>query len=231
MRVAIVSDLHGNWEALSSLPIEYDELWVLGDLVNYGPNPAEVVDFVRANAAAVVRGNHDHSAGFGVSPRSSTRYRAMAQATGEFTASVLSADQKAYLRDLPLAAERTAGGCKFHLCHATPSDPLFTYCAPDAPQWQAEAKLTAADILLVGHTHVPFLRSVGKCEIVNPGSLGQPKNGSPRACYAVWEDGSLELRSCEYAVDATVRKIRSLPVPRAIQNDLAAVLLTGCAPA
>ena len=58
MRIAIVSDIHGNWEALRSLPADYDELWVLGDLVNYGPDPSAVIEFVRAHAAVVVQGNY-----------------------------------------------------------------------------------------------------------------------------------------------------------------------------
>jgi len=78
MKIAIISDLHGNYEALRSLPIGYDELWVLGDLVNYGPEPAAVVDFVRTNSTVVVRGNHDNSIGFDVDPRCTVRYQKMA---------------------------------------------------------------------------------------------------------------------------------------------------------
>jgi predicted phosphodiesterase len=64
MKIVIISDIHANSEALGVLPREYDELWILGDLVNYGPNPLEAVEFARAKASLVVRGNHDHSAGF-----------------------------------------------------------------------------------------------------------------------------------------------------------------------
>ena len=64
MRISIISDLHANLEALSALPRDYDELWVLGDLVNYGPNPAEIIDFVRSHASMIIRGNHDHSVEF-----------------------------------------------------------------------------------------------------------------------------------------------------------------------
>ena len=63
MKIAIISDLHGNYEAVRSLPENYDDLWVLGDLVNYGPEPGAVIDFVRARSSVAVRGNHDHSIG------------------------------------------------------------------------------------------------------------------------------------------------------------------------
>ena len=67
----------------------------------------------------------------------------------------------------------------------------------------------------------------GSDRVVNPGSLGQPKNGSPRACYAVWDGGTLRLQSFTCGVEETVAKIRSLPVPERVQEDLAAVLTTG----
>ena len=227
MKIVIISDLHGNLEALASLPEEYDELWVLGDLVNYGPNPAEVVDFVRARAKVVVRGNHDHAIGFGEDPRCSQPFRDMAKAMMQFTDSVLSDSQKQFLRDLPLTAEREVEGVRVSLCHAVPSDPLFTYCPPDSDRWEAEVGRANADILLVGHTHVPFVRQFRRREVVNPGSLGQPKTGRAAACYAVWEGGTIELRSFAYPYEETIRKINTLPIPIHVGANLAAVLRNG----
>jgi protein phosphatase len=97
MRVLIISDLHANLEAISALPSGFDQLWVLGDLVNYGPNPAEAIEFVRQKAAIVVRGNHDHSVGFDEDPRCSQRFRAMAEETRRYTRSVLSEEHRKYL--------------------------------------------------------------------------------------------------------------------------------------
>jgi hypothetical protein len=85
---------------------------VLGDLVNYGPNPAEVIDFVQANASVVIRGNHDHAVGFDEDPRCSLPFRAMAQAMQQYTSSVLSKSQMQFLRDLPRRADREVGGMK-----------------------------------------------------------------------------------------------------------------------
>src|SRR5260370_8150864 len=94
MRIVIISDVHGNLEALTTLPEPYDELFVLGDLGNYGPNPIEVVDWVRARASLIVRGNHDHSVGFGEDP-----HRIPA---GRYTPSVLDEAPNHFLRNLPL---------------------------------------------------------------------------------------------------------------------------------
>jgi protein phosphatase len=227
MKIAIISDLHANLEALKSLPQDFDELWVLGDLVTYGPNPAEVVDVVRKRAALVVRGNHDHAAGTGEDPRCSEAFRGMAAATLAFTNATLDAEQRTYLANLPLTAERTIDGVRFLACHAVPSDPLFAYCRQDSPRWAEEVANVPADIVLVGHTHLPFVLNVGGRLVVNPGSLGQPKNGLAHACYAVWEGGHMELRSFDYPVEETVRKVLALPVPDDIRQRLANVLRSG----
>ena len=104
----IISDIHGNFDALAALQETYDELWVLGDLVNYGPDPAAVIDFVRSKATVVVCGNHDYSIGFNQDPRCSPRFREMAEATRRYTNSVLSFGHKHFLRHLPPFVETRA---------------------------------------------------------------------------------------------------------------------------
>lgn len=230
MRIVIVSDIHGNAESLSTLPDRYDELWVLGDLVNYGPEPGVVVDFVRAHAEIVVRGNHDDAVGFNRDPRCSPAYRQMAKETMDYTRSVLSRDQMDYLAALPLTAERTVDGMKFLLCHAAPSDPLYKYVPANSALWEDELKLISADVLFVGHTHTPFVQNVGRQVVVNPGSLGQPKTGNTQACYAIWEGGAI-LQSANYELDKTLRKVDRMPVSPQVRNNLKAVLRSGGLPA
>lgn len=160
MRICIISDLHANLEALSALPRDYDELWVLGDLVNYGPNPAETIDFVRSHASTVVRGNHDHSVGYGTECGCSPRFRSMAAATRDYTCAVLSMVDKQFLRDLPTCAFRQVEGYCFFLCHATPSDLLYGYRPPDSPLWERDEEASSgADVVLAGHTHLQFICS------------------------------------------------------------------------
>jgi predicted phosphodiesterase len=154
LKILIIADLHGNAEALVALPQDYDQLWVLGDLVNYGPNPREIIDFVRSHANVVVRRNHDHAIGFDADPRCSGPYKTIAAEMGRFTQSVLTTDDKAYLRCLPLSATSEVNASHFYLCHATPTDPLFAYCPPESEAWQREANLVPPGYLLVGHTHL-----------------------------------------------------------------------------
>jgi putative phosphoesterase len=230
MKIVIASDIHANQAALSVLPQDFDELWVLGDLVNYGPQPAEVVDFVRSRSKYVVCGNHDHSIGYGDDPRCTARFRNMADATRKFTDSILGGNEKKYLRGLPLQIELQVGKTRFRLCHAIPSDPLYGYCPPESERWVEECRLLPVDVLLVGHTHIQFVKKFGNCLVVNPGSLGQPKTRNPLACFAVWEDGSVTLRATVYPMDNTIEKIKEMPIPVGIQQDLITVLRTGLVP-
>jgi protein phosphatase len=154
----------------------------------------------------------------------------MARAMQNYTEPILSPDQRAFLRSLPRTAERTIEGCRFLLCHATPSEPLFRYCPAEPALWAPEIAGFEAGIVLAGHTHLPFTLNLAGRRIVNPGSVGQPKHGAPQACYALWVDGRLSLRSCRYPVADTVRKVLALPVPMEIRSQLAAVLRLGSPP-
>jgi protein phosphatase len=231
MRICIISDLHANLEALRALPGGYDELWVLGDLVNYGPDPAAVIDFVRSRASLVIRGNHDHSVGFAADCGCSPRFRAMAEATRDYTASVISTADRQYLHDLPTSARREVDRKVIFLCHATPADLLYEYRPPGSALWEQPEKASAgADVILAGHTHLQFSRVAGQRTVVNPGSLGQSKAGDPRARYALWENGRIELKAFEYPVERTVEKILAMPTPAEIKRDLIHVLRTGTVP-
>lgn len=227
MRVLIVSDLHANLEAVSVLPADYDQLWVLGDLVNYGPNPHEVIDFVRRNASLVLRGNHDNAIGFDTDPRCSGPYKAMAAAMGHVTQTLISDGEREYLRNLPLSIKTEVHGHQFQLCHATPTDPLFAYCPPESTTWEEETSVVAPGYLLVGHTHLQFARKIHDRIIVNPGSVGQPKMSAPRAAFAIWEDGTLTLRSSPYDFERTVEKIESLDISLIVKQSLIEVLRNG----
>ncbi len=232
MRIVVISDIHANLAALTALPeSQYDQLWCIGDLVDYGPNPHEVVEWVRAKATTVVRGNHDHAAGFEVDPLCSAPYKKLAAETLQHTLQVCTKDDLNYLKNLPIYREFTVSSFRFYLVHAMPADPLFGYCPKDSPNWHEQVNYVDADVLVVGHTHTPFIRQEGKTTILNPGSLGQPKTGRPQACYAIWEDGQAFLKEYEYPIEETIRGIRAMPIAPEDQDALVAVLRTGEIPA
>ncbi|MDU0342672.1 metallophosphoesterase family protein [Bosea rubneri] len=225
MKIVIVSDIHGNFDALRALPESFDELWVLGDLVNYGPQPAEVVEQVKSGAAVVIQGNHDHAVANDDDSRWSARYRQLSECCRKRTVETISHDQKQYLGDLPLRVDVERHGTRFHLTHATPSDPHYGKCADE--NWPRELSDVDADILLVGHSHVPFLGRFGSKTVLNPGSIGQPRNGSTAAHYAVWEDGELSLRSFAYPVETTIARLQAMALPSEIEAELSMILRTG----
>lgn len=208
MRILAISDIHGNLEALRRVldaagPV--DHVLCTGDLVDYGPRPRECVTLVRERAAVTVRGNHDEAAAFDVSCRCGAAYRAASEATREQVRRALPADQLAWLGQLPIQADLTLGGVRFHLVHATPEHPLYEYLRPDqAARWAAQVEAIDADVILVGHTHLPMILRVGAKVVVNPGSVGQPRDGDPRAGFALIDDGVPSLQRCAYDVEATV---------------------------
>jgi len=232
VKIVIISDIHANLAALEALPEQdFDQLWCIGDLVDYGPKPHEVVEWVQRNAVLVVRGNHDHAAGFSVDPQCSKPYKRLAAETLNYTKEICTAEDLAFLRSLPIQSEARVDEAHFSLVHACPTDPLFGYCPAESDRWQKEVESIEAEFLIVGHTHTPFIRKVGNTTVVNPGSLGQPKTGRPLACYAIWQDGKVTLREYPYPIEETIRQIRKMPISAEDQKALIVVLETGFLPA
>ena len=128
-----------------------------------------------------------------------------------------------------MADPQSQCSCEY-LVHSSPTDPLFGYYPEHSDRWSEEVKTIDADVLIVGHTHTPFIRVVGKTTIVNPGSLGRPKTGKPLACYAVWEDGRISLKEYAYPLGETIQQIREMPISAVDQAALISVLEKGKLP-
>jgi len=219
MRVLILSDIHGNIDALRAVHERvrrdhFDEIWVLGDLVDYGGAPLEVVEWVRASATRVVRGNHDHAMGTGDDCRSAPLYHDLAVATRAHFRSRLDAEILAYLSSLPLEDRVTLSpGGRAVLVHASPGDPLFGYVPTGGSDetWR-NALRPASDVRLVfvGHTHDQFTRTVDGTLIVNPGSVGLPKDGDPRAAFAILDGESISLERTSYDTEQAASRLSTL---------------------
>lgn len=228
MRCLIVSDIHANIDALLALDEPWDRLLFLGDLVDYGAAPEEAVSWMRAHGASGVRGNHDHAMATGADCRSSPLSYALSTATRAHFRPRLSGAALDYLGELPLQGAVELAGTRLHLVHATPREPLYEYLGGDAPEsaWRAAVGELAEreEWLFVGHTHRPFRRRIGRLTVVNPGSLGMPVDGDPRACYAVWEEGRVELKRAAYDVEAAVARLRSSGLAPDVVEGMARVL-------
>lgn len=239
MPFLIVSDIHGNREALEAVLANargtYDRIVCLGDLVGYGADPNFVVDWARSNVAAIVRGNHDKVC---VGLESLYSYRPAARFAAEWTLNKLTQENRDYLERLPRGPLPYEG---FDLVHGSPLDEdeyLMTIADVAAIHREVETPVS-----FFGHTHLQggFLIARGAVKaidphralelegpytfLVNPGSVGQPRDGDPHAAYAIYhpKDRLVEFRRVAYDTAAAAEKIRAAGLP----NSLAARLLTG----
>jgi len=219
LRILVLSDIHGNLDALKAI-LEavrgWDEVLVLGDLVDYGPEPGEVIDEVRSIGARVVRGNHDHAAAHGVDCRAGPQLHWVSVWFREnVTLKLLGRGDRAYLASLPLKLELDLGPARILAVHASPRDPLYDYLHPWLPPGEALERLEGArGLVLIGHTHHQFARVVGQAILANPGGAGQPRDGDPRAPYLlVDDDGRITLGRVKYPVEAVERKLEALGIP------------------
>jgi diadenosine tetraphosphatase ApaH/serine/threonine PP2A family protein phosphatase len=239
MRVAVLSDIHGNLHALRAMldavaAEEVDALWCLGDLVGYGPRPNECCAEVERAASLCLVGNHD----LGVLGRIPlAEFSDDAAAAARWSQTVLSAEARAFLERL-----RSLGSAEdVELFHASPRDPVWEYVLSDEVALAA-FRLTSAPVVLVGHSHVAlaFVLEDGAVDgavvpggaeidladgrfILNPGSVGQPRDGDPRAAYLVldFEAKRALHRRVAYPIERTQEEIRERGLPEALADRLA----------
>ena len=212
MRILVLGDIHSNWQALSAIREDFDACLVTGDVVDYGTDPRPCLDWVRKHATVIVRGNHDHAVAQRVAGRTGGGLRRLAAIVRSYHWEILDPQHLKYLGRLPTVEHIQLGGLRFCLVHATPRDAMDEYLGPDEGAWQQRLEGIDADIVCVGHSHVPFHLQLSGKEVLNPGSVGQPRDGDPRAAYAIIENGTVELKRAEYDIDAAVAQARDVPL-------------------
>ncbi len=240
MRVAVISDIHANLHSLDSVLAEIDSeeveaVWCLGDLVGYGPRPNECCAAVRERADLCLVGNHDLLAlGKGVAEDD---FNPDAAAAGHWTRTVLDEGSRRFLDGLEPQA-RTDGA---ELFHASPRDPVWEYVLSGEAAFTALA-LTSAPLVLVGHSHVPLAivlagdtlagglapaeTEVDLAEgrwLVNPGSVGQPRDSDPRAAWLLLdlETRRASFRRVAYPIERTQEEMRERGLPEPLASRLA----------
>jgi putative phosphoesterase len=215
MRIGVLSDVHSNRGALlavlSDMP-EVDALFSAGDVVGYNPWPAECVEMVREREIRSVMGNHDRAVASGTT----FRFNSMAAAGVEHARERLSEDQMVWLADLPNERREFDGRVK--IVHGHPDDPDH-YTMPEE---FSPGLLGDEDALVMGHTHVQHHEVYDEGVVMNPGSVGQPRDGDARAAYAVLDldDLTVEERRVEYDVEAVQATVADAGLPRRIGSRL-----------
>jgi diadenosine tetraphosphatase ApaH/serine/threonine PP2A family protein phosphatase len=230
VRYGIISDIHSNWEALGAvlrvLREEEVEYYLCpGDLVGYGADPNLCVEEIRRLPCAAVLGNHDAMA---MGREAPDDFNPNAREAVLWTREVLKEDHKRFLKGLPL--QRKTG--EWFLVHATPGEPESWHYLLSWDQGSREFSHFQEPVCLFGHTHHPFALKMGakgftglhdkkvRLEpgsryLLNMGSIGQPRDGDPRAAYGIFDSGTqtVEFRRVEYDVATAQRKIRDAGLP------------------
>jgi putative phosphoesterase len=235
MKAAFISDIHSNLEALQSVfqyirDQDIDTVYCLGDLVGYGPNPNEVLDMIREAGIPTLQGNYDEGVGFDRMACGCDYKDEKAMAVGSaslyWTQEQVTDENKEFLKDLPQQLIVKMGKWKLHLVHGSPrlnNEYLFV----DAPQLAQVLKLVDGDILLCGHTHLPYIEKKDDMYIINTGSVGKPKHGTPDASLVVIDFSGDEIHAeilyIPYDFARTADKIRQSELP----DDLAESLERG----
>lgn len=240
MRHLVLSDLHANLPALEAVlevggPAGYDSVLLLGDVVGYGPHPGGTVERVRSlDVAAAVRGNHDRVASGLEDP---DRFNTDARRAALWTRQVLEREERQWLRDLPQGPVRCGGLCLFH---GAPDDEDGYLLDP--PDLKRALEGADADVSLCGHTHLPLLAGLrpggglaicspavfprslrpGRKYLINPGSVGQPRDGDPRASAGILDTGAgtFELLRVEYPVGEVQEDILRAGLPESLARRL-----------
>jgi len=242
VRVLVLSDIHANWEALeaalNSAAGRYDRIVCCGDLIGYGPDPNRVVDWVRRNVATVIRGNHDKVT---LGAEILEWFNPVAKAAAIWTLNELAPENLAYVRQLSKGPVVVDG---YQIVHGSPLDEDEYLFGADEVE-QAFAYLDR-DLTFFGHTHVQggFMMtrrrvrmiagarrseqaaaldlSSDETYLINPGAIGQPRDGDPRAAYLIYDPDDRSVIYCRerYDIGAVQTKIRSAGLPDVLADRL-----------
>ncbi len=238
MQYLVISDIHANLAALEAVlndAPDFDELWCLGDLVGYGPKPNECIERVRNLPHTSLAGNHDQAA---LGKLSLSHFNAIARTANEWTQQELTASSRTYLNGLSSSLQQG----DFFLAHGSPREPVWEYIM-DANTAHRNFEHFSTPFCLVGHTHIPVMFTLdeehGRAEprfprlaepvelgperaIINPGSVGQPRDGDPRASYAILdvEEMTWEFRRVSYPISITQERMRAKGLPQRLIDRL-----------
>ncbi len=224
MRVLILADIHGNMPALSEIAEKesWDLMICLGDLVDYGPWPDEVIDFIMENADYVILGNHDYSLAFGGDCGCSPEYVDVTMYSRKATINRISVLQRSYLASLPERLDIEIDGKNVHLVHGSIKHPLYGFVTPFVDKkiiWDEMGD--AEGIVLFGHSHIDMYKKLkDNLVIINPGSVGFPKGNDPRTSYIIYENGRFHQKKLEYDVEKVVQGLMAMDMPDEIKNAL-----------
>lgn len=209
MKLAFIADVHANIVALEEVLRHIKEpIFCAGDLVGYNPFPNEVVERVQEEKITCILGNHD----FAVITGDTSWFNPVAAEAIEWTRKRISGRSLEFLKSLPRSYSR-----EFYMVHGSPRNELEEYVFSDYPDYALLSffEEIGQRTLVLGHTHVAFVKAIEGRQIINPGSVGQPRDGDARAAYALFdtETRAVEIRRVEYDVKKVADEILAAGLP------------------
>ncbi len=227
MRAALTGDIHANFPALQAV-LEHarsqsiDEVWNIGDSIGYGAFPEEVVQYLMRSEITSIRGNYDSKVLNFEQKKEKWKKKKLYEKwlAFKFAYEHLSTPSRLYLQSLPVEISLKREGWRILLTHGSPGSPE-EHLTPDTPQSRLEeiANQITADIVLCGHSHIPFTHLCSKTWFINAGSIGRPDDGDPRASYAILEltpkNVAVSHYRIPYDVPQAVKALRAHGLPEA----------------
>jgi putative phosphoesterase len=221
MKLAIIADIHSNLQALNAVMREIerakiDQVVCAGDIGGYGANPNECCHIVRDAVAHAVLGNHDISALM----KNTTGMNPYAAIASRWTASALEERSQEFLRSLEIESKFEAGDMKVAMYHGSVGSAIEYVYEDDINE--DIVRSSGGDLLILGHTHVPYVKDFGSMMAVNPGSVGQPRDGDPRASFTVLDTKtrSCVVRRVGYDIGGASEAIHAAGLPRSLAERL-----------
>lgn len=201
MKIAFISDIHANSFGLQTVLQNFqdvDKIFCAGDITGYYPFPNEVISLLKKHNVISVIGNHDKYLLNGKAPSDANQ---LVKESVEFTKNIISDDSFEFVKNLPEKIEITIDDKKVFICHGSPWGFLEERIYPDYANFERFEEINS-DIVVLGHTHYPMIKKIGKKTIINPGSCGQPRDYSLLS-YAVWDTDSntFEIKRIEWDIE------------------------------
>jgi len=226
-RLAFVSDVHSNLEALEAVLSAAGGLKVYccGDIVGYGASPNEVIALLQEIGATCVLGNHDQASLLG----EVADFNSRAAMAAIWTSEHLSQESRTFLSSLPREISTDIGGRRLYITHGSPDDTMWEYVHPSSHSdlFDYYLRKVNADVIALGHTHMAFEWKGEGGLVFNPGSVGQPRDGDPRAAFAILSISAgepskvdVEIERVEYDVEKSAKKILELGLPPSLASRL-----------
>lgn len=221
----VISDIHANLPALEAVLADAPDdaiaqgIRFCGDLIGYYPWPNKVIDRAQDHAFVGVRGNHDEA----MVTDSSFGFRGEAAEALQWQRERITDDHLAYLQRLPYTRREQVDGTDIFMAHGSPNAPVAEYVYPEhVTDTFLERQGVDTDILLLGHTHVPFTRTVADTLVINPGSVGQPRDHNPKASYAVLDADtrSADIHRVSYDIERVADAVNDVGLPPMLADRL-----------